>query len=271
MFSKIVQEIRTVRDYKKDPVDHKLLNEIIMSGMDGKGIVPRKNISILIVDNDDDMANKLSGKAGYFGKIIEAPHYLVLTSPEFPSYIEHSGYIMELMRFKAWELGLGTCWLNVENEERIKELFKIENNDRITALVAIGHQYRGIFKTDMSEKSSRLGIEEIVYENHWGKTCSLEDLENRGLANIFYYTRYAPSWGNKQLWRFIFTEDKIILSVPKEGKNNTELDAGIVMYYLEMAAHEEGINGSWVIKTDEDIKSIYDIPTDYEVVGYYPI
>lgn len=270
-FSKLVEDMRTIRDYKKDPVNPQVIQEIIDIGKHTEGPAEGKSVSVLFIDNGKEIFEKLSGKAGYFGKMIEAPHYLAITSKAFPGYIENSGYIMEAMRLKAWELGLGTCWLNIQDEEALKAILTIESDDRLTAFVAIGYQYKGIFKKDISPKSDRLGIEELIYLHHWENPCPIEELENRGLANMFYYAKFAPSWGNKQPWRFIVDKDKVLLIVPNKEEASLGLDTGIMMLYLEKAAHEEGMKGSWKMDVVDVNNPSYGIPSDYQLKGYFAI
>lgn len=270
-FSKIVEEIRTVRDFKKLPVENKLMQELLELVKNTKGISEGRNSSILFVDNGKELSQKLMGKAGYYGKLIEAPHYLVITTKEFPGFMENSGYIMELLRLKAWEMGLATCWLSIENEAALKEVLGIQSQDRLTAFCGIGYQYKGVFKKDTSPKSGRHGIEEIIYDKKWGKLCSLDTLKERGFDNVFHITRHAPSWGNKQPWKFILDNDQILLTIQKDELMNVGLDAGVVMLYLEKAARQEGITGTWSINSKDIEKSLYDIPDEYEIAGSFKI
>ena len=268
-YTRIIEDIRTVRDFKKDTIEPTVVEEIIGAGKNALGLGEGRNTSILFIDNGRELIDRLSGIAGYYGKLIEAPHYIVITTKEFPGYRENSGYIMELMRLKAWEEGLGTCWLSIEDEDALKKTLNIESNDRLTAFVAIGHQYKGIFKNDLSHKSDRHGIEEIIYLERWGNPCPVDILETRGFTSVLHYTKFAPSWGNKQPWRFIIDSNRIVLTIKTDGKNDVHLDAGIIMLYFEKAAHEEGIKGSWTIYSDKEVE--YQIPEGYSAIGYFNI
>lgn len=270
-YTKIIDEIRTIRDFKNNPVEQSIIEEIITTGKDAKGVGNDENVSVLFIDNGNELIDKLSGKAGYYGKLIEAPHYLVITSEEFPGYMENSGYIMELMRLKAWDKGLGTCWLSIEDEDALKEVLGIGSNSRLTAFAAIGYQYKGIFKKDLSSRADRHGVEEIVYFQNWGNPCPVDILENRGFANVLHYTKLAPSWGNEQPWRFIIDNDKVVLTIKENHKREVHLDAGIIMLYFEKSAHEEGIRGSWTVDGDNVILEKYGIPQEYEVIGFFDI
>ncbi|WP_129600623.1 nitroreductase family protein [Anaerophilus nitritogenes] len=265
-FSKLVEDMRSIRDYKNEPVDRNLINQVIQIGEQGKKLKDEEAY-ILFLENGEEWCNKLSGKVGYFGNIIEAPHYIVMVSNEFEGFMENTGYIMENMRMKAWELGLGTCWLHIEDEQELKKILNIEN--RITGVIAIGYQYKGIFKKDKSKKSERFGVEELVYNKAWGEEISLEELQQRGFANVLYYAKFAPSWGNQQRWRFIIDQDKIVLVIESNKDEKSNIDAGIMMLYLEKAAYEENIQGNWEI--EYTLKDNYNIPTPYKIVGFYSV
>ena len=270
-YSKLIEEIRTIRDFKKEPVDPKLVSEIIDVGKNAKGLGNGRNITVFFVDNGTELVDQLSGKAGYFGKVIEAPHYLVISTKEFQGFMENSGYIMELMRLKAWELGLGSCWLSIGDEEALKKVLRIENQDRLTALAAIGYQYKGIFKKDISLKSGRYGIEELVFLHEWGIPCPIEYLDTRGITHILHYTKFAPSWGNRQPWRFIVDGERIILAMEKDEKIDVQLDGGIIMLYLEKTAMEEGIVGKWTFEEERELRQAYKVPEKYKIIASFRI
>ncbi|MGF7056718.1 nitroreductase family protein [Brassicibacter mesophilus] len=267
-YMELIENIKTIRDFKKESVSRDTIEQIIETGYNSSGLLGSDNISIRFIDNMESLFTGLKNSAGYFGKIIEAPHYLVITSKMFKGLMENSGYIMESMRLKAWELGVGSCWLSIEDSEELKKVLKIDTDNVITAFIALGYQYKGIFKTDTSQKSSRLGIEDIVYKHKWGEKISFEEIDSRGLSNVFYYSKLAPSWGNIQPWRFILCDDKVALTVSQSNESNG-LDSGIIMLYFEKAAHEEGITGNWSLYdccSDE-----YDLPENYKAVAYYSI
>lgn len=267
-YIKTIESIRTIRDFKKEDVPHRLIDELISDAKENILTGSRNDVIITFIDKGKKFYNDFSGKVGYFGKLTEAPHYILLSSKKFNAYIENSTYIMENLRLKAWDAGLGTCWLSIEDEKELKESLGLNEEFTPVALIAIGYQYKGIFKADTSSRSSRLGVEELIFDKQWGKALTGHALEERGLLNILYYARLAPSWGNKQPWRFILDEDRIILAIEDESISN-HLDAGIVMLYFEKSAHEEGIGSKWTL---EDIDSNkYNIPKEYKAIAYFKI
>ncbi|SCG82969.1 nitroreductase-family protein [Proteiniborus sp. DW1] len=266
-YTKIIEGIRTIRDYKKEEVPNNLIEEIIDIKEDiltGR----RDDLLITFIKDGQNIYSNLIGKAGYFGKMIEAPHYILISSRQFEGYVENSAYVMENIRLRAWDKGLGTCWLSIEDEKELCRILNINEEFIPISLIAIGYQYKGIFKTDTSSKSSRIGVEELIYYNQWDKPCTTDILETRGIMNILYYTRLAPSWGNLQPWRFILDNDKIILVIMDKDFQQ-KLDAGIIMLYFEKVAQEEGLLGKW--KFDIIHTGKYNIPEGYKAIAYFEI
>ena len=94
---------------------------------------------------------KLSGKAGYFGNMMK-PSLFSYHVKKVPGYLENSGYIMELMRMKAWELGLGTCWLNIEMKKNKNITGWLGTAD---SFCSYSYPYKGIFKKIQKWSSRR--------------------------------------------------------------------------------------------------------------------
>jgi len=120
---------------------------------------------------------------------------------------------------------------------------------------------------------------------------------------IMEATRRAPSWANRQCWRFIFITDRNTMmelgrirnyrpdkscyekvgaiavacadptaSGHMDGKDYYMLDVGIAMEHLVLAATAEGLGTCWIGAIDEQpIKQLLNIPSQYRVVAFTPI
>ena len=115
----------------------------------------------------------------------------------------------------------------------------------INYILAIGYgKARNPFINDSF--SDRIGVEEIVFTDKIGNHANVDDLENRGLGDLFYYIRFAPSTLNKQPWRFLLERDKVTLLIKyNKGEEPNLIDAGIVMYYFESLGESIGLNSKW--------------------------
>lgn len=295
--NKIIKDRRSVREYKEKEVDKHLLKDLLMVLRNKRRLQDDIELDFQLVENGKEVYEKLDGLVGYFGKVIKAPHYFYIVSETKDGYLENSGYFGENVVLKATDLGLGTCWIEVsENETRVKEILNIKKEGDIVGLLAIGYpknesKVSGIFgnraksispltefgypnidiKYSDEPVSQRKSIEDIVYLKEWGRNTTVEELENRGLADVFYYMRLAPSWGNRQPWRFIIDGGKVVLAVSKDEKVSEKvarIEAGIAMLYFELMSHEMGIPGGWKLEKPE---KQYNVPEDFFITGYYRV
>lgn len=125
------------------------------------------------------------------------------------------------------------------------------------------------------------------------------------LMRILEAARIAPSWSNKQCWKFIIVHDQekkkqlaasmppdnpairavgetapvvlVLCADPKEsgnqdGKGYYLLDAGLAMQQLILAAHAEGLGTCWVALFDEArARAACAVPAEYRVVALTPL
>ena len=254
---------KSVRDFKNKKVDIKLLEEI----KDYAGILEKEEsnggIKFHLYEQGVKLYEDLKGLGGYSGVMIESPHYLILeTMNNQETNIIYSAYYMEKFISKINSLGLDTCWVSVGDIDKdAKDKIFGEKVGEIDYILAIG--YSKPKNPFISESfSERIGIEDLVYSNEIGNPIDMEELENRGLSDLFYYVRFAPSARNKQPWRFLLEDDKLTLLLQNiEGEELDLMDAGIIMYYFESLASTIGINSGWKLidkgSQDKDPKYKY--------------
>lgn len=282
-YKKLILERKSVRDYKKNKVDEKLLNQLKNYYKSERKLVDGIEIEVLIKEKDD-VFQQLQGIAGYKNNMIEAPHYIIILSDKKDNYIENTGYIGENLILKACELGIGSCWITFKDPYKIKEKLNIKSDMELTAIIALGYDNNKIKVVNTNKQgynpskadiivsqdntSHRFSVEEVVFMNEWGSNASADDLSNRGLLDGFFYARLAPSTLNRQPWRFIVDDDVVVLAVRKDEhiKEYEELiDVGIVMLYFETIIDSTLFDLTWHLK-ETDKK--YNIPDDFLVVGY---
>ncbi len=267
-YKKLILDGKSVRDFKEKAIEAECFNEIESYIKKSKRLLPEVNIELKIFDRRETY-EKLKNVAGYNGHMIKAPSYAVILSDVKQGYIENSGYIGERLILKARDLDIDSCWVTFNDSDIIKEKLDISSNKEVTAIIALGY---GIDKTIKNKSGSeRLGVEKIVYMDKWGINTSIDELEERGLLDAFSYARMAPSTLNRQPWRFIIDGGKIILAVKKDDfTSNYErgIDAGIAMLYFGLIIDTTLFDLKWNLdKIDKD----YNIPEDYEVIGYCSI
>lgn len=238
---------KSIRDFKSSKVEFEKLEEIkqdlkVLQNEEGKD-----NFAFRLYENGDRLIEDLSGKAGYAGVMIDAPHYIALDFlDEFDSTLIYGAYNMERMITTLNEKGLSTCWISLENLDQSfkKEVFGDSTNN-IEYILAFGYQKP---QPPYSEApfSIKLGIEDFVYSDEIEKEIDTDKLDAMGLMDLFYYIRFAPSRKNLQPWRFILKDTTIELLLVYEDWDRYQLmDAGVIMYYFEQMTKSLGIVNKW--------------------------
>ncbi len=206
-----------------------------------------ENIKFRLYENGDFIFERLEGIGGYGGIMIESPHYIGLEQlKEDKATIVYSAYYMEKLISELNNLGLETCWINVGQLDRdLKDRILGEHVGKINYMLALGYgKRRNPFANEPI--SERLGVDELVFSENIEERVTEDELEQRGLDDLFYYVRFAPSNANLQPWRFVLKKDRVILTIKhSEGEKPNLMDAGIVMYYFTKLARSVGIEGDW--------------------------
>lgn len=282
-YKDLIARMKSVRNYKKDVVSPEIINELKDYYKKSKRLV--KDIEIEVkLRNRDEVYDKLTNLAGYNDKMLDAPHYLIFLSEEKDYYLENTSYAAEDVRLKAFELGVGSCWISINDREEIKERLDIKSDKKLTALIALGFddnknkivvenvsEYNPS-KADVSiiedNVSERLRISDIVYMKKWGENADPDEVANLGLLEAFFFARLAPSTKNRQPWRFIYDNGMVILTLRKDKDVNEyeeKIDTGIVMLYFQLIVDNTLFKMDWIFgKPDKE----YDIPSDYYIVAY---
>ena len=81
-------------------------------------------------------------------------------------------------------------------------------------------------------------------------------LEERGLDDLFYYVKFAPSTKNSQPWRFVLKGTHVELYLKEIDQRVEYMDAGIIMYYFQILASYMGIYNKWTLAEDLNTKNM---------------
>lgn len=251
-----LKDRKSVRDFKSKRIERNNLKKIESYFDELKKEEAKAGFEFSLFENGEKIYESLSGIGGYAGVMIESPHYigLKLVDGDEVSKI-YGAYYMEKLITELANLNIASCWISLNGvDSKIKKiLFDLEEG-KIDYLLAIGYPARkNPFIAEAT--SSRLGVEDIVFENKIGNSVDIDELEYRGLDDLFYYIRFAPSSYNNQPWRFILEGNKVSLLMHYSSEDELNLtDAGIIMYYFENLAKPLGIENTWKLINKPDIK-----------------
>jgi nitroreductase len=280
-YKEIISEIKSVRLYKKEEVDTNLLKELKQFFEQGKRLIDDIEVEV-IRKNKDEVYEQLKDSAGYNNRMIEAPHYLIFLSEEKDHYIENAGYRAQDLLLKAWSLGIASCWITFGDGEEIKKKIGINSDKRLVASIALGYEdpqskvlyEKGKYNTSSNVKviedntSERLGIRDLVFTNEWGEKADPDELVNYGLLEGFFYGILAPSYKNRQPWRFIVDKGTVILALKKDiyvTEYEEKIDTAVIMLYFEAIIESTLSDITWKFEKPE---KDYKIPDDYKIAAY---
>lgn len=226
------------------------------------------NMSVKLFEYGQRIYDSLRGVGGYSGVMIDSPHYIGLDLKEKNNEtIMYSGYFMEKIVTQLNNAGLGTCWVSLNDiEDDRKAVIFGEDARGVDYLLAIGYpKPKNPFIHEPF--SERIGVEEMVFSNKLGEPISMDELEKRGLGDLLFYIRFAPSTLNKQPWRFIVFDDSIELALVEDNEKVCYEDAGIIMYYFEELAKSQGMNNKWELMYKEETYK----DNKYRFIGKYKL
>ena len=254
-FLKSRTSTRDFKDMDLKKADIEKLQKIIDSEIIKLG---KDDLAFIVQTDGKSVYKALDGKAGYQGIMIKAPAYLALnTLNDDPASLVKGAYGVEEIITELDKMGIGNCWITVGDvEEDVKKsLFNYEKGE-VNLLLAIGYPVDTTVRQHQFD--DRKGIGEFVFIDDLGNKATNEDLEQRGLDEIFAYARFAPSAYNAQPWRFLLVDDLIKLYIEDYKGNANLLDAGIIMYYIDKLGESISMGSNWEIKPEiNDDKYVY--------------
>ena len=238
----------STRDFKDTKLDEGTLEKVYKM-VDEEIVKLGKDDLAFIVQSDGESVYKaLDGLAGYKGVMIKAPAYLALnTLNDNPASLVKGAYGVEELITKLNALGLGTCWITVGDvDSEVKKSIFNYDGGHLNLLLAVGYPVDESVREHQFD--DRLGIGEFVYMDRLGNPATNEDLEQRGLEDVFAYARFAPSAYNAQPWRFVVVDDLINLYIKDYKGDVNLLDAGIIMYYIDKLGESISMGSNWDIE-----------------------
>lgn len=269
IMANVLKSRKSVRDFKNKKVSLDTLEKVESSIKELEENIKLGNIKFKLYENGSHIYNDLKGLGGYAGVMIESPHYIALElDNRKDTTISYSAYNMEKLVTKLNTLGLDSCWVSLVDldDSKKKQIFG-ESTKLIDYILAFGYSKpRNPFVQEPF--SERIGVEDLVFDKELGRKADYDDLESRGLGDIFFYIRFAPSTRNEQPWRFIVFDDKIqLLLASEDGEEPQYVDAGIAMYYFEALINTLGINNKWErLNKTQTFEGV-----NYKYIAEYPL
>ncbi len=257
VMTNFLQERKSVREYKGQSLSAKDMERVKNAVDKANTDYKAAQLSFHLYENGTIVAEKLQGKAGYGGVMVEAPHYVSMTiaSKEEKDLLK-AGYALESLNTDLVHMDLGTCWITVDNVEAElkKEVFG-QDGENIDFLIALGYP-KGKKLFEAESHSARMELKDFVFKDNFSTPLSLDDMENYGLLDVFSSVRYAPSHKNAQPWRFVLKDNKVNLYlVTGKEDSRSYIDLGIMMFYFKEMMKTMGADHEWQEEEGERVEN----------------
>jgi len=148
-----------------------------------------------------------------------------------------------------------------------------------------------------------MDFQELITSRQSIRSFSQQALSDEVILEMQQAARLAPSWQNKQCWRFVFVDDKALIrqlalhsgllskanffikdaplvvvacAYPEQsGKLNQQdyylVDTAIAFQQMMLAAWNKGVGSCWLGSFHFDkVRQILDIPSDVKIVALSP-
>lgn len=212
---------RSIRKYRDDKIDEKILNKIRQFEQDAVCIRPDIAVKWKIFRDIDQNLK------GLFQ--VKAPYYVALYSEVCEDYRVNAGCLMEQLALYLHTKGIGSCYQGGAALKRDDEP-KME----MVMIMAFGWPAEPLERGRMDFRRTELN-----------KLIKVHGTFGKVQRKLLEPARLAPSAMNQQPWRFVVTENQVHLFVKKPGKllygrqlDMSLFDAGIVLAHMLVTAEE---------------------------------
>lgn len=276
----------SVRSYKDEPVPAETLAEVLRAGEMSIPLWPHIPVRFVLVEDADAFLREHGGTLLGYGRILGAPHFIVAISEMTAGYMENMGFRMEQMVLYATALGLGTCWMGgFYSREKVGHLVGLAKGEQVVALTPVGWPAAGgpgrlldkTLKAFVPDRGGRKPLERLVFAGRWDAPAGQYLAGQTLLRAALEAARWAPSWRNTQPWRFIITDNALVVTAsrPAEqiGLPYYRLDAGIAMSHISLVALCAGIQPAWTLEAGElaGLRAGLAIPAQHDILGSLPL
>ncbi len=143
-------ERRSIRVFSSETIKEEEINEVLKVALVSPSGMNKKPYEYIVV-KDKNTLEKLSVAKKMGGKLIQGASFaiVVLGNKNLTDlWIEDCSIASTLIQLKAWELGLGSCWVqirtrkdsnDISSETIVKEILNIPEELGVLCIIALGY------------------------------------------------------------------------------------------------------------------------------------
>lgn len=279
-YKHLIEKRQSYREYTDKQIGEQELHEI--ENYFSKALKFKDDITLQLFTGNTGA--KLEGVVGYHGYAFNAPAYIVITgTKEKDSYISAGFTGMDIV-LKLTEMGIDTCFLTVEDGDLPKKVLKIEGENTVLSIIACGYakKIKDMKRLDIKSPSQvnftkrkgyfapKISIHDMVFDGKWGNNQEFNEYTpGEIIEDALFAASLAPYFFNKQNYRFVLTNNHIILCDKLDESISVEdrlIGMGCAM--LNFYAVYSNRNHDAKMWISEKPKVDIEIPSEYEIIAY---
>ena len=240
-----MKERRSVRSYNGKPLPPEIIADLQKAIDESYTLFGGKiTIRLKYFDLKGDF------KPSTYGVIKGASDYFLMAIGEGEDSALTAGFQFEQIVLKAWEMGLGTCWIaGTYKGSQFDQGEKWREGESLKIICPVGVPE----KPRMFEKMMRFTVgsdkrkpfSELFFEDDFRKPLNHESKFGESLEML----RIAPSSTNSQPWRVLVKGDKVMFYYKPKGPVSV-LDTGIGICHFYETEKFNGFEGSFEKESD---------------------
>lgn len=240
-----IKERRSVRSYNHKPLSPDMIAKL-QNIIDESYSLFGGNVSIRLKNFD------LKGdfKPSTYGVIKGASDFFLMAIGDGEESDLTAGFRFEQIVLKAWQLGLGTCWIagtykgsQFDRDESWPE------GETLKIICPVGVPEKQRFMEKVMRftvgSNNRKPFSDLFFEDNFKKSLNPENK----FAEPLEMLRLAPSSTNSQPWRVLVDGSKVMFYY-KPKYPITVIDCGIGICHFYETERYNGFNGKFVKETD---------------------
>ncbi|MGL5962829.1 MAG: nitroreductase family protein, partial [Fusobacteriaceae bacterium] len=141
---------RSIRKYQDFKIESEKIKEILSLATVSPSGKNKKPCEFILVSEKTSLKNLVDTKAKGIAMLEHASHAVVIVGkPELSdTWLEDCSIASTLIQLKAWELGIGSCWIQIRgrfdkdgncSEKRVKETLSLPEEMRVLAIISLGY------------------------------------------------------------------------------------------------------------------------------------
>jgi nitroreductase len=166
----VIRLRKSVRHYQDKPVEEEKLARVLEAGRLAPSATNKQEWRFVVVRSPEMRAKLTEGLSHLVSFVTKAPVVIVACAepariplPGFPPFhIIDVSIAVDHMTLEAVELGLGTCWIGLFKQEKLKEILGIPKSVEVIAVLPLGYP-----ADPGAVEKKRLTMEQIVRYEHW--------------------------------------------------------------------------------------------------------